>query len=90
MKEQLDESNVKSCVEMVSVVQSMHARTTLSQLQTSTAIPQFSHPDNCPHRGRSFFLKRTQLVTDKNIEEAMSEKCRLELDGHRQCFQLRN
>lgn len=66
---------------MVSVVQSRDARATLSQLQTSTVIPQFSHPDYCPYRGRSFFLKRTQFVTDKNPEKAMSEKCRLELDG---------
>lgn len=73
MKEQPDQRNVKKnisiCVQMVSVVQSMHARATLSQVWTSTVIPQFTHPDNCPYSGRSFFLRRTQFLKDKNPEK---------------------
>lgn len=90
MKEQSDQSSVKSYVGMVSVVQSMDARATLSQLQTSTVIPQFSHPGNCPYRRSFLFLKRAQFVTGENPEKAVSEECRVELDGYREPFQLEN
>lgn len=43
---QPDQNSVKSSVDVVSIVRSVDARATLSQLQNNTVIPQFDHPDN--------------------------------------------
>lgn len=57
--EQLDKNSIKSGVEVVSVVQSTHASTTLLLLQSNTVIPHLNHPDNCPVQMKIIFPEQS-------------------------------